>query len=144
MMIKPIILLKTAGVPVGIFKLIGMGLRGTLTPDVAQALVINHKGELHWPLTDIEAHALAGGHVKDTLMGAAGLEAISAEYDRQELMAVDLAKGRIPQLVIAFASAHKSYPQLRFDEFCQRFTAGEDVIGQVERGNFRPQAESTS
>ncbi|HSG81686.1 MAG TPA: flotillin-like FloA family protein [Gemmatimonadota bacterium] len=137
-MIKFILLLKAAGVPVGIFTLIGMGLRKTLTTDVAHALIINHKSELGWPVAEIEAHALAGGHVKDTLMAAAGLNAISVDYDRRTLTAVDLAKGRTPQLVIAFATAHKSQPALRFDEFCDRFLAGEDVIAATERGDFQP------
>ncbi|NIR45990.1 MAG: hypothetical protein GWN99_16310 [Gemmatimonadetes bacterium] len=137
-MLTRILALKSVGVPVSIVRLLRMWLRKSLTEDLAHALMINHKAGVNWPVDELETHAVAGGNVKDVVTAAAGLHAIGADYTRRKLLDIDLILGRAPELVIAFAEAHRDTPDLTFDAFADRHLQDEDFIRSVRSQAQKP------
>lgn len=141
-MIKSWLMLKSVGVPAPFGQVLGMAMRKTLDRDLVGAMAVAYRLDLQIPLAALEAHALAGGRVKDVVQAAVALRQMGEAFDSQKLMALDLQSSNLPELVAAYSRVKEKYDRFPFGEFADRFIQGEDVVAGAHSGELLPFART--
>ncbi len=121
---------------------LGMRLRGTLKPEVVYPIISAARWNLDVPVYAIEAHFLSGGDTQAVTNACILLDRAGLPFDFHRLAACDLAGWDALAMAQALLEARRQFPELEFAELSRRRSLGEDVVAEIEKGTFVPDAQS--
>lgn len=130
---------RTFRTRIGFLRLFKMSMLNSLRPNLVDAYVIGRKANLELSVDDLERHVLCGGGDLNELVQAAIIASTSGIRGGFDLMcSLDLGGLPVLDVVMAFATLRKQFPDLDFVEFTDRCSHDKSVIDRALAGEYKP------
>ncbi len=124
---------------IGFLRLFKMSMLNSLRPNLVEAYVIGRKANLDLSVDALERHVLCGGGDLNELVQAAILLSAGGIDGGFDLMcSLDLVGLPVLDVVTAFVTLRKQFPDLDFVEFHDRCFHDGSIIDRTLAGEYEP------